>query len=59
MNDIKKGANEQRHKRCEGCKYANIVHATGGFKFLGCSHKPYKGKWIIEIESCPLEVDNE
>ena len=51
---IEKGTNEQRHKRCEGCKCANIVHATGGFKFLGCSHKPYKGKWIIEIESCPL-----
>lgn len=55
MSDIE----TQRDKRCKNCEDARVVYATGGFKFLGCSHKPYKGKWIIEIESCPLEVENE
>jgi len=36
------------------CKYARLVHANGGWSFYGCTHEPYHGKWIAEIEECPL-----
>lgn len=35
---------------CKKCKYSEIIHAQGGFKFTGCKHKPYKGKWVTHID---------
>ena len=35
--------------RCEEC-YKIAKH------MYGCGHKPYKGKWIAEIEECPKTV---
>ena len=40
--------------RCKGCNSCEKVNA-GEFSFLGCFHKPYHGKWIAEIISCPKE----
>ena len=40
-------------QRCEGCKYARTAHATGGWSFTGCYHRPYTGKWVAEIKECP------
>lgn len=39
--------------RCKDCKYAKAVVATGQFRFLGCYHSPYFGKWVAEIKDCP------
>ena len=41
--------------RCKNCKYANLVDATGGYQFLGCYHRPYKGKRVVEIKDCPKD----
>lgn len=38
--------------RCYGCEKCYGVSAWN-FDFLGCYHKPYKGKWIEEIKVCP------
>lgn len=38
--------------RCEGCLHASIIYA-GNWSFVGCRHKPYKGKWVVEIKKCP------
>lgn len=43
----------ERKQRCDGCKYARTVHATGGWQFKGCYHRPYTGKWVVEIKECP------
>ena len=39
--------------RCNPCKYARCVVATGQWMFLGCYHPPYSGKWVREIDVCP------
>ena len=44
--------------RCEGCKSCKKVDAND-FSFLGCFHKPYRGKWIAEIKECPMSKENE
>lgn len=38
---------------CIKCKYGQVVTSCD-FAFLGCYHKPYKGKWIVELDKCPL-----
>lgn len=42
-------------KRCESCEYAREINATGDWRFIGCRHEPYKGKWVAEIKDCPKE----
>ena len=39
--------------RCNPCQFARCVEASEGFRFLGCYHKPYCGKWVAEIKECP------
>ena len=39
--------------RCNPCKSARAIVANGQFMFLGCTHSPYKGKWVAEIKDCP------
>ncbi len=39
--------------RCNPCKFARAIVATGQFMFLGCTHPPYEGKWVAEIKDCP------
>ena len=45
--------NGDTHGRCNGCKDCKVVHCNGGYCFLGCYHKPYRGKWVGEIKDCP------
>ena len=40
-------------EECLKCEYSHSVYANYGMKFLGCRHKPYHGKWVIEIKDCP------
>lgn len=41
-------------KRCQGCEFEKVFMAQGGFKFMGCTKEPYKGKLVGEIKNCPL-----
>ena len=44
--------------RCKPCEHAYVVGTqNSGFMFLGCYHKPYKGKWVAEIKDCPKESE--
>ena len=45
-------------KKCTECEYTREVTAQDIFKFIGCYHKPYKGKWIVEIRNCPRNDKN-
>ena len=36
------------------CEYARMITANGGWSFYGCTHEPFRGKWIAEINECPL-----
>lgn len=44
-------------QRCEDCEYKRLVHASGGFSFNGCYHRPYTGKRVAEIKDCPKEKE--
>jgi hypothetical protein len=44
--------------RCKNCQYADVVRGTDGFMFLGCYHRPYRGKWVAEIKECPKEGED-
>lgn len=53
--------------RCKGCPFAKTIY-TGpavGYEngrqwtFTGCTHAPYRGKWVKEIEKCPKEPQKE
>ena len=50
------GAIDYKDERCKGCEYSRTIHATGGWTFLGCRHKPYKGKWVTEVKDCPKKA---
>lgn len=43
-------------EKCNGCQFARKIGA-GNWYFIGCTHDPYKGKWIAELKSCPLIED--
>ena len=40
-------------ERCDGCEHRRTINAQGDWWFHACYHKPYRGKWIVEIEKCP------
>ena len=41
------------HNNNKVCKYCRMICAQDGWKFRGCFHHPYKGKFISEIKKCP------
>lgn len=48
---------DERFDRCRKCKFAHYVSSLDNWKFVGCSESKYK--WVIEIENCPLQEDNQ
>ena len=42
--------------RCRRCDFARCIVANGQFMFLGCTHPPYEGKWVVEIKDCPKDA---
>ena len=42
---------------CDKCKYAHQVWTNGGWSFIGCYGGDYHGKWVAEIEDCPVFGD--
>jgi len=44
-------------KPCRKCKYAKSVCAgPENWFFTGCFYGDYRGKWVAEIENCPMKV---
>ena len=52
-NYIDKFYEELKKGRCHPCKFAKAVVAQNEFVFLGCYHKPFRGKAVCEIKDCP------
>lgn len=46
--------NQSSRGSCDGCRYCRTVYAAGGWSFRGCYHNPYHGKWVAEIQNCPI-----
>lgn len=44
---------------CENCQYCKEIEALGGWRFLGCFFRPYRGKWIKEIKKCSMSKGDE
>ena len=42
------------HNNNKECEYCHMISAQDGWKFRGCFHSPYKGKFISEIKECPI-----
>ena len=59
MNEIDEFYKGLLKGRCNPCKYSKCVNASVNYKFLGCYHEPYKGKYVGEIKSCPKEKQND
>ena len=45
--------------RCDKCLWAEIINSQDGWSFIGCTHEPYKGKWVTEIKDCPKEREKD
>ena len=55
---------KEKLEECERCTYSQIHHATCGpssydsnWAFMGCYHKPFKGRMCGEVQradECPL-----
>lgn len=52
---------EKRMKRCRKCQYSRGIGTMTRpfFRLLVCHGGEYKGKWVIEIDKCPLEISTE
>lgn len=47
---------EEIEMKCSHCEHIRAIGVYGWSKrILVCDHKPYKGKWVAEIEKCPKE----
>lgn len=44
---------------CHGCKYNHLIRQDQFGKYLGCYKEPYKGKWVVEIDKCPNQLQNK
>lgn len=56
MNDYERRQESLKKKnRCIKCKYRKTIHAQYEWMFDGCCYKPYRGKWIQEINECPKD----
>ena len=56
INEIRSIFPSARSERCEPCNHSKIISCNGRFRFLGCTHTPYKGKWVVEIKDCPKDA---
>lgn len=51
--------NIEKHERCKDCEYRKKINAQDDFWLNACYCKPYKGKWIVEIDNCPKAKKGE
>lgn len=62
MNSVEltnKLTGRERNDRCSKCRYCHRITDSVGWTFLACRQDPYHGKWVIEIEHCPLENEKD
>ena len=50
---------QDRNTRCKKCKHSKVINAQDDWFFRGCYCKPYRGKWVSEIENCPEKIESE
>lgn len=43
---------------CEQCTFGQVTYKGNNF-YMGCFHKPNKGKWVDQIKECPKEKREE
>ena len=43
---------DEQKSKCEKCEFMRR-YSMRPWVMLGCTHKPYKGKWVAEINKCP------
>lgn len=56
---VSKMTPKDQHEKCEKCEYGKVFGSScPPFRFIGCCYKPYKGKWVAEIEKCPKDGDS-
>lgn len=56
IDTLQKEQPEQK-KNCAECPYCIDRHDQSGWHFKGCFGGPYKGKFIAEIDECPLQQE--
>ena len=49
----------EQTRGCERCEFKITIHLSSNFVIMGCTHKPYKGKWVAEIDKCPRDDFHE
>lgn len=49
----------EQTKYCEKCESMKPMYFSKNFVIMGCMHKPYKGKWVAEIDKCPRKDFHE
>ncbi|SDO85583.1 hypothetical protein SAMN05216366_102101 [Selenomonas ruminantium] len=49
----------QQFRGCSRCRFKEVIDCGGGFVIVGCTHEPYKGKWVAEIDKCPRDDFHE
>ena len=50
---------QERKKKCNDCPHCVDRKDQYGWHFKGCFGGPYKGKFIAEIDECPLEHEQQ
>lgn len=50
---------QERKKKCNYCPHCVDRKDQYGWHFKGCFGGPYKGKFIAEIDECPLEHEQQ
>jgi hypothetical protein len=45
----------EQTKYCEKCESMQPMYFSKNFVIMGCRHKPYRGKWVAEIDKCPRD----
>ena len=54
---VKKQEQPKQKKKCNNCPHCVDRKDQYGWHFKGCFGGPYKGKFIAEIDECPLEQE--
>ena len=54
---VKQEQPEKSKKDCNGCPHCVDRKDQYGWHFKGCFGGPYNGKFIAEIETCPLKLE--
>ncbi len=49
----------EQTRYCEKCESMQPMYFSKNFVIMGCRHKPYRGKWVAEIDKCPRDDFHE